>query len=87
MGVHTWMDSTKLQDSVTGRAINPRLNPEKDDDGGESAGFGDNPGWDKGWVKAYRINMMGQVLNILFFVVFNYYIGLSPFLYYTTIRK
>lgn len=75
MGVHTWMDSSITRDSVTGRAINPRLNPEKDDDdGGESAElsfFGDNPGWDKGWVKAYRINMMGQVLNILFFVVFN----------------
>jgi len=23
--------------------------------------FGDNPNWEPGWVKAYRINALGQV--------------------------
>merc|ERR550517_2118735 len=76
MGVHTWMDSSITRDSVTGRAINPRLEPkqdgdEEDDPHAKLSFFGDNPGWDKGWVKAYRINVLGQVLNILVFAVFN----------------
>lgn len=32
--------------------------------------FGDNPEWEPGWVRAYRINALGQVINILVFLVF-----------------
>ena len=45
-------------------AFNPKLrkantNEDKDDDKIDL--FGDNPNWEPGWVKAYRINALGQV--------------------------
>jgi len=33
--------------------------------------WGNNPGWDPSYVKAYRINYMGQVLNLGIFFGFN----------------
>merc|ERR1711902_476234 len=83
MVIHTIMDSSVTRDTVTGYAYNPRLHrkrsanddKEEEGEGEEDEGlidmFGDNPGWDKGWVKAYKINVMGQVLNVVVFIMFN----------------
>ena len=51
-------------------AFNPRLRVRRSDNNHDSENkdessqidiFGDNPDWDPGWVRAYRINVMGQV--------------------------
>ena len=46
-------------------AFNPRLkkpNHDIDDDKEDKIDlFGENPQWEEGWVKAYRINALGQV--------------------------
>ena len=50
-------------------AFNPRLkkpNHDIDDDKEDKIDlFGDNPQWEEGWVKAYRINALGQVLDTI----------------------
>ena len=71
MGVHTAMDSHIVRDPTTHRAINPKINnsrksTEKKDeedfnDPNKIDFFGENPDWHPGWVKAYKINVMGQV--------------------------
>ena len=45
-------------------AFNPKLrkaNTDEDKDDDKIDLFGDNPNWEPGWVKAYRINALGQV--------------------------
>ena len=47
-------------------AFNPKLrkaNTDEDKDDDKIDLFGDNPNWEPGWVKAYRINALGQVIN------------------------
>merc|ERR1712154_227549 len=31
----------------------------------------ENPGWDPLWVKAYKVNFMGKVINVVVFLIFN----------------
>ena len=56
-------------------AINPKkkrtaMDTEEEFDNDNIDLFGDNPEWEPGWVRAYRINALGQVINILVFLVF-----------------
>ena len=67
--------AAKHKQSFPSSAFNPRLHrrrspddqevegevEESGEDGGHIVVFGENPGWDKGWVKAYKINVTGQV--------------------------
>ena len=65
-----------MNNSYISSAFNPRLKrkenrppilpDEQDEDGPEKDHdkidlFGDNPDWEPGWVKAYRVNFTGQV--------------------------
>ena len=57
--------------STQPKALNPRIKvPKRDNDDDEDDDqvpsakidpFGDNPGWDPAWVKAYKINFLGKV--------------------------
>lgn len=83
MIVHTYTDKFIPRNKKTGIAINPRLkkkkkaddNPEDEAENKEGNDaidlFGDNPDWDPGWVKAYRINAAGQIGNLVVFLLFN----------------
>jgi len=81
MIVHTYMDMFIKRDptdkSTQPKAINPRIRIQKHEDEEEFAErtdkidpFGENPGWDPAWVKAYKINFLGKVVNIGVFLVF-----------------
>jgi len=79
MALHTYMDTFIKRDPVLYRAINPkfRKKPGSADEhedfviGDKIDVWGNNPGWDPSYVKAYRINYMGQVLNLGIFFGFN----------------
>jgi len=75
MIVHTIIDNYLPRDKRTQHAFNPRLkkpNHDIEDDKEDKIDlFGDNPQWEEGWVKAYRINALGQILNIVIFLLFN----------------
>merc|ERR1712038_2105625 len=71
--------------STQPKAINPRIRVEKSEDNGECLDgedsgkvasdkidpFGENPGWDPMWVKAFKINFLGKTINLAVFGVFN----------------
>jgi len=85
MIVHTILDSYVPRDRKTGLAYNPKLRKRKKTAGsGEETEadaedrnddkidiFGENPQWEPGWVMAYKINVMGQVGNLVVFFLFN----------------
>jgi len=85
MIIHTYMDTFIKRDPTDQRtqpqAINPRIRVRKNKDDNEEDNqdivsndidpFGENPGWDPDWVKAYKINFMGKVINLVVFGVFN----------------
>jgi len=85
MIVHTFMDTFIPRDRKTGKAINPRLKRKKRKEEGDANEtddqteadhdkidlFGDNPGWELGWVNAYRVNAAGQIGNLAIFFLFN----------------
>ena len=56
--------------STQPKALNPRIRVRKsnnDEEENQEVGsdkidpFGDNPGWDPAWVKAFKINFLGKV--------------------------
>ena len=57
--------------STQPKAINPRIKVVKSDDDNDEEDdvipsdkidpFGENPGWDPSWVKAFKINFLGKV--------------------------
>lgn len=84
MIVHTIMDAFIPRDSKTGLAYNPKLKRRKKDnqetqeapDDAEPSHdkidiFGENPDWEPGWVLAYKINVAGQIGNLVVFLLFN----------------
>merc|ERR1712115_557511 len=75
---HTLTDNYIPRDPKTAIPINPRIKGKKaqGDDEEESENdqidvFGENPNWEPNWVMAYKINLAGQVLNIVIFLMFN----------------
>ena len=65
-----YVENLKNNHKISNSAFNPRIrirraddtqNSEESDDSSQIDVFGDNPNWDPGWVKAYRINVTGQV--------------------------
>jgi len=80
MGVHTYMDTFIRRDptdkSPRPMAINPRIKVKSSDGTDRPVDKIDpfaeeNPGWDPNWVKAYKVNFMGKVVNVVVFLVFN----------------
>jgi len=83
MIVHTIMDKFIPRDKKTAIAINPRIRRKKKaDDAADNEAdndeasdkidlFGENPDWEPGWVKAYKINAAGQIGNLVVFLLFN----------------
>ena len=59
MASHVLLDAAIPRDSLTGLATNPRFTQRKDEDESDEEDdtlsfFGENPGWEPGWVKAHR---------------------------------
>merc|ERR1712073_294506 len=73
MIVHTIIDTYLPRDKTTNHAFNPKLRKtaQDEEDDEKIDLFGDNPNWEPGWVKAYRINALGQILNLVIFFLFN----------------
>merc|ERR1711902_395084 len=80
MTIHTYMDTYIKRDptdkSTQPKAINPRIRVVKTEDDNAVPSdkidpFGENPGWDPSWVKAYKINFLGKTINLGVFGVFN----------------
>merc|ERR1712152_14791 len=73
----TYIRRDPTDKSTQPKAINPRIRVQKAEEGQENAPsdkidpFGENPGWDPMWVKAYKINFLGKVVNLVVFGIFN----------------
>jgi len=80
----TFIKRDPADKSTQPKAINPRIRVDRsknedvnDEEGQETVPsdkidpFGENPGWDPMWVKAYKINFLGKVLNLVVFGIFN----------------
>ena len=55
--------NVSCHEQIYSSAFNPKLrkaNADEDKDEDKIDLFGDNPNWEPGWVKAYRINALGQ---------------------------
>lgn len=60
MASHVLLDAAIPRDSLTGLATNPcftqqQYGDESDEENEKLSFFGENPGWEPGWVKAYRL--------------------------------